>query len=399
MYLTLTLLCAFLLLYSLASRKIESWPINGALVFTLFGFAFGAQGLGWLKLEANVEGLSLVAELTLAVVLFSDAANVNMTVLLKNLRLPKRLLLIGLPLTILLGILSGYILFAGMGLVSIALLATMLAPTDAALGKAVITNKAVPEKIRESLNVESGLNDGICVPIIFILLSLATHSSGEGNTTVMALTLVAQSIGIGLGAGLAVSLLGSYLMRVSLLRELMGEAWTHLPVVALSILAFSLSQQLGGSGFIGAFCGGLLFGHLEKARKEKLLEESENVGNLLSLFTWVFFGASYVGQALPFITPQIVIYSILSLTLVRMLPVFICLSGTGLSTREKLFAGWFGPRGLASIVFGLIIFEEQLPASETITACLICTVMLSVVLHGVTANPLAKRMAASTPQV
>jgi len=394
MYLTLTLLCAFILIYSLGSRRIESWPVNGALVFTLFGLAFGSEGLGWLGLKANEEGLSLVAELTLAVVLFSDAANVNMSVLLKNLRLPKRLLLIGLPLTILLGILSGYLLFAGMGLLSIALLATMLAPTDAALGKAVITNPAVPEKLRESLNVESGLNDGICVPIIFILLSLATEIPAEGKATTMALTLITQSIGIGLGVGLGVSLLGSYLLRLSHLRQLMGEAWTHLPVVALSILAFSLSQQLGGSGFIAAFCGGMLFGHLEQARKKKLLEESENVGNLLSLFTWVFFGACYLGQALPFITPRIVLYSLLSLTVVRMLPVFICLSGTGLSTFEKLFAGWFGPRGLASIVFGVIVFEEHLPANETISACLICTVLLSVVLHGVSANPLAKRLAA-----
>lgn len=395
MYLTLTLLCAFVLIYSLASRQIESWPINGALIFTLFGLIVGPVGLGWLELEANTEGLSLIAELTLAVVLFSDAANVNMAVLLKNLRLPKRLLLIGLPLTILLGMLSGYMLFAGMGLLSIAILATMLAPTDAALGKAVITNMGVPEKIRESLNVESGLNDGICVPIILILLSVAAKSSVESSTGALMLTQVAQSIGIGLAVGLGVSLLGSHLLRISHLRHLMSSKWTHLPVVALSILAFSLAQELGGSGFIAAFCGGLLFGHLEKARKEALLEESENVGNLFALITWIFFGACYLGQALPHITPQILLYSILSLTLVRMLPVFICLSGAGLTTREKLFAGWFGPRGLASIVFGMIVLDAYLPANETIMACLMCTVVLSVVLHGLSANFLIKMLAKS----
>lgn len=395
MYPTLTLLCAFVLLYSLASRRIESWPVNGALVFVLFGFIFGSSGLGWLQLEASAEGLSLVAELTLAVVLFSDAASVNFSVLIKNLLLPKRLLLIGLPLTILLGIGTGFLLFEGVGLLSIALLATMLAPTDAALGKAVITNPAVPGKIRESLNVESGLNDGICVPILFILLSFATKESNDSGSFTTALTLVAQSIGIGGAVGLGLSLMGSYLLRLVHIRKLMSESWRHLPVLAISILAFSLAQQLGGSGFIAAFTGGLLFGHLEQARKEPLLEESENVGNLLSLFTWVFFGASYLGLAIPYITPQILIYSLLSLTLVRMLPVFLCLSGTGLSTREKLFTGWFGPRGLASIVFGVIVFEANLPGREIILASLICTVVLSVLLHGLTANPLAKKLASS----
>jgi sodium/hydrogen antiporter len=394
MYPTLTLLCALVLLYSLASRRIEAWPVNGALVFVLFGFVFGPEGLGWLHLGASVEGLSLVAELTLAVVLFSDAASLNFAVLIKNLRLPKRLLLIGLPLTILLGIASGYLLFGGASLLGIALLATMLAPTDAALGKAVITNPSVPEKIRESLNVESGLNDGICVPILFILLSFATHEGSEGGGLSTALSLVAQSIGIGAGVGLGLSLLGSYLLRLVHLRKLMSESWRHLPVLALSILAFSLAQQLGGSGFIAAFTGGLLFGHLEQARKEPLLEESENVGNLLSLVTWVFFGASYLGQALPHITPQILLYSLLSLTVVRMLPVFLCLTGTGLSTQEKLFTGWFGPRGLASIVFGVIVFEAHLPGHEIILGSLICTVFGSVLLHGLTANPLAKKLAA-----
>jgi NhaP-type Na+/H+ or K+/H+ antiporter len=395
MYLTLTLLCAFVLIYSLASRRIESWPINGALIFTAFGLIAGPVGLGWLEFEANAEGLSLIAELTLAVVLFSDAANVNMPVLIKNLQIPKRLLLLGLPLTILLGMLSGYLLFAGMGLLSIAILATMLAPTDAALGKAVITNKDVPEKIRESLNVESGLNDGICVPIILILLSVAAESAVETSASALVVTQAAQSIGIGLGIGLGLSFIGCQLLRISHLRRLMSDQWTHLPVVALSILAFSLAQELGGSGFIAAFCGGLLFGHLEQSRKEALLEESENVGNLFSLVTWVFFGACYLGQSLPYITPQIVIYSILSLTLVRMLPVFISLHGTGLTTKEKLFTGWFGPRGLASIVFGVIVFDAYLPANETILACLMCTVVMSVVLHGLSANLFIKMLAKS----
>lgn len=393
MYLTLALISAFVLLYSLGSRRIESWPVNGALIFIAFGFGFGPSGLGWLDLTADEKSLALVAELTLAVVLFSDAAGVDISVLRKNLQLPGRLLLLGLPLTIGLGILLGYVLFPGMELLLIALLAAMLAPTDAALGRAVVSNKDVPENIRESLNVESGLNDGICVPLIFILLALATQQATHAETTTLVLTQVAESIGIGLAIGLAVAVAGRYTLRLAKVRHLMDRSWMHLPVVALSILAFSLSQYLGGSGFVAAFCGGLLFGHLYKTHKKPLLEEAENVGNLLSLVTWVFFGAAFLGQALPWLTPQVVLYSLLSLTLVRILPAFISLSGTGLSAGEKLFVGWFGPRGLASIVFGVVVFEAELPGDETMLATVVCTVVLSVVLHGISANPLARRLA------
>jgi len=393
MYLTLTLLCFLVLVYSLTSRRVESSPVNGALVFAFFGLIFGSQGLDWLGLNANVEKLGLLAELTLAVVLFSDAANVNLRVLLQNLLIPKRLLLFGLPLTILLGTGVGYLVLPEIGLLSVALLATMLAPTDAALGKAVITNHRVPERIRESLNVESGLNDGICVPILFILLAFANQQESEGGNIARALGLFSQSIGLGLAIGLGVSLLGVLGLRLALSRGLIGSTWTHWPVIALSLLAFSLAQEFGGSGFIAAFCGGMLFGCLEKAQREQLLEASENVGNLFSLFTWVFFGACYVGQALPYITPQIWLYSLLSLTLVRMLPVYLCLGAAGFRPGDKLFIGWFGPRGLASIVFGVIVFEAHLPAGETIAAGVICTVILSVILHGVSANPLVRRLA------
>lgn len=392
MYLTLTLVSAFVLLYSLGSRRIESWPVNGALIFIAFGYAFGPSGLEWLELTADEEGLSLVAELTLAVVLFSDAASVDIRVLKKYMQLPERLLLIGLPLTVILGILIGYVLFPGMDILYIALLAAMLAPTDAALGKAVITIKAVPDKIRESLNVESGLNDGICVPLVLILLALATQQVAHHETPSLVLTQVAKSIGIGLATGLGVSLAGSYLLRLAKIQRLMDQSWMHLPVVALSILAFGLAQYLGGSGFVAAFCGGLLFGQLNKGHKKQLLEESDNIGNLLSLLTWVFFGAAFLGQALPYLTPQVVLYSLLSLTLVRMLPVFLSLTGSGLTPGEKMFIGWFGPRGLASIVFGVVVFQAELAGEETLLATVVCTVVLSVMLHGISANPLAKRL-------
>ena len=201
MYENIAILAAFVFLYSIISGKLERTPINGALVFIIFGLAFGPLGLGLLNLKVGVEGMRTLAELTLALVLFTDASNANLGVLKKSFHIPQRLLLIGLPLTILLGFGVGVLVFTGLTLLEIAILATMLAPTDAALGKAVVTNESVPPDIREGLNVESGLNDGICVPILFVFLAIATSSGIEGGTPMLALKLVAQEIGIGVAVG------------------------------------------------------------------------------------------------------------------------------------------------------------------------------------------------------
>ena len=208
MYETLAILAVFIFLYSISSGGLERTPINGALVFTAFGLALGPLGLGILSLDVDKEGLRTLAELTLALVLFTDASNANLGVLKKNIAIPQRLLLIGLPLTILLGFGVGVLVFDGLTLLEIAILATMLAPTDAALGKAVVTNEAVPSNIREGLNVESGLNDGICVPILFVFLALVTATGAETSTPVLAMKLVAEEIGIGVAVGVGLTVPG-----------------------------------------------------------------------------------------------------------------------------------------------------------------------------------------------
>src|SRR5210317_213845 len=195
MYENLAILAAFVLLYSLVSGGLEKTLFNGAVVFMAFGLILGPLGLGFLTLEVDLELLRTLAELTLALVLFTDAANANLRELKHSFKIPQKLLLIGLPLTILLGFVTGYLLFDGLALLEIALIATMLAPTDAALGKAVVTNEAVPSNIREGLNVESGLNDGICVPILFIFLALASSTGADGSTSMLALKLVVEAIG------------------------------------------------------------------------------------------------------------------------------------------------------------------------------------------------------------
>jgi len=326
--------------------------------------------------------------------MFTDASNADLGVLKKSFRIPQRLLLIGLPLTILLGFGFGVMLFDDLSLLEIAILATMLAPTDAALGKAVVTDESVPINIREGLNVESGLNDGICVPILFVFLALAAGSVGEGPAQGFALTLVAEEVGIGCAVGLGLSLVGAWLIQHSAERGWITETWRQLPVVALAVAAFALAQVLGGSGFIAAFVGGLLFGALVKEHKHRLLLAAEGTGDTLALITWVVFGAAVVGQSVGSFSWQTMAYAVISLTVVRMLPVFLALAGFKLRTDEKLFMGWFGPRGLASIVFAVIVLNEKLPGGDTISMTVVCTIALSVIAHGLSATPLVGALAA-----
>ncbi len=393
------ILAAFIFIYGMMAERLERTLISGAIVFIVFGLFFGPFGLGILNFNVTSENLKLIVELTLALILFTDAANADLSVLKSSIRLPCRLLLVGLPITILLGFGVGRLLFPDFSLVEAAILATMLAPTDAALGKAVVTNPHVPAKIREDLNVESGLNDGICVPILFALLAIATNQNTEGSTTQLVLGLFAEEIGIGVLVGASLAVLGTKLGQFCADRNWLSKTWKEVSVVTLAIACFATAQSLGGSGFIASFVGGLVFGGTaRRSDKEELLQGSEATGDTVSLITWVAFGSAVVSLAIDNITWSIFLYAILSLTVIRILPVLFSLSGVSLDLESKLFVGWFGPRGLASIVFAVIVLDANLPNSEMLAITVACTVILSVLAHGLTANPWAGRYSQKRPQ-
>ena len=390
MYETLALLAAFVLVYSAVAGAVEHTWISGPIIFTAFGLLIGPVGFDLLSLETDRETIRALAELTLAMVLFTDAAGADMSVLRKTRGLPIRLLLIGLPLTILLGFGIGVLLVETLSLLALALLATMLAPTDAALGKAVVTNESVPDEIRQGLNVESGLNDGICVPVLFVFLALALGHAGEEGPWQLAVKLVAEEIGIGLAVGVGLTFGAAKLLKYAMHHNWLTHTWIQVPVVALALACFALAQVLGGSGFIAAFCGGLLFGILAKEERDEFLRAAEGTGDTLALVTWVIFGSAVVGQAIGNFTWLILLYSALSLTLIRMLPVFLSLTGSDIDTEGRLFIGWFGPRGLASIVFAVIVVSSDLTNTGPLAMTVVCTILLSIILHGITANPWAR---------
>jgi NhaP-type Na+/H+ or K+/H+ antiporter len=394
MYIEFAVFALFALLYSLVAGRLERTPITGPIVYLSFGLVVGPLGLGWLDLDVDRQELRVLADMTLALVLFIDAANANMSVLKKHAAIPVRMLLFGLPMTIALGVVTGMLLFEQLGFWELAVLATMLTATDAALGKAVITNKAVPERIREGLNVESGLNDGICVPLLFVFIILAEARGAEGQGASLVLSYMVQEIGIGLVVGLSLSALAAWLMKWCWVRGWISEVWMQLPVIMLAILCFTVAQSLHGSGYIAAFAGGILFGILAKQETHKLVLSAEGMAETLAMFTWIIVGAVFINKTYQFMSWQVLAYAVLSLTVVRMLPMFLSLTGTGEKVDSKLFLGWFGPRGFASIVFGIIVLNTTLPGAHQMAIVVVCTVILSAILHGLTANPLASVLAA-----
>jgi sodium/hydrogen antiporter len=393
MYQNAALLAVFLLIYSAIAGRVERSLISGPIVFTGVGFLLGPDVLGVLRINISGEGLRILAELTLAMVLFTDAANADFSLVRRNLGLPERLLLIGLPLTIVLGFLLAAIVFPSLATLEIALLATILAPTDAALGKPVVTNPTVPAVMREALNLESGLNDGICVPIVVLLLGLAVGTQIEGEPIVHVARVVVEEIGIGVIVGLGLTWLATLMLRFAQRRGWISEHWVEVPIVALAAACFAAAQAVGGSGFIACFVGGLLLSGLGPSHEKQLLRGAEHMGEALALLTWVVFGGIVVARLIDRVTWPAVIYAVLSLTAIRMLPVFLCLIGTRTSTSDKLFIGWFGPRGLATIVFAVLVLDEKLSGNDTIVLAAGWTVLLSVIAHGVTANPLVKAIA------
>ncbi len=395
MYLPLAILTTFAFLYSIVAGRIEKTPISGPIVFITFGVLIGPLGFGWLNLNTTATELKIMADLALAMLLFSDAANVKKAALRSGSHIPLRMLLIGLPGVIALGFVIAWLMFDALSVWTAAILATTLAATDAALGKAVVTNKAVPVHIRTSLNVESGLNDGLCVPILFVFIALATAGEEKLETTSLAIQLVVTEIGIGVIVGLVVTAAGYWLVYQAWKFGWITQLWKQLLVTMLALMCFAAAQSLHGSGYIAAFVGGFLFGNLTRKRAHEFVLTTEGHGEMLGMLTWVLFGSVVIVKVIDYFTWQILLYSLLSLTLIRMLPIVSSLSGSGEHIESKLFLAWFGPRGLASIVFAVILLNHQVPGAEFLAVIVTCTVLLSTIVHGITANPLASALASS----
>jgi NhaP-type Na+/H+ or K+/H+ antiporter len=381
----LAIFCALVVIYGALAVWLGRFSITMPIIFVIVGAFMGSRGL------VTAEEAELLIEITLALLLFADASSLAFRQVRDDPGPPARLLLIAMPLIIAFGGLVAYGLFPGEGLGFALLLATILAPTDAALGLPIFNNPRVPVRVRRALNVESGLNDGIATPLValFTAMALAHETTqGAGGWLLSAL----GEIGIGAGAGIAAGLLGGWLFAAAVKRGWTAVAGEQIGNLALALCAFWAAKALGGNGFVAAFVGGLLFGHATRERLHVATEFTETSGTVLSLFVWTAFGANLVPPLLQTFTPLALLYALLSLTVIRMIPVAISMIRTGLRLDTILITGWFGPRGLASVVFALMAFEsfhEAGRGSDLLADTAAWTILLSVVLHGISAVPLA----------
>ena len=363
-----------------------------------FGLVAGAGGTGIATIDIGHSAIHVIAELTLILVLFTDAARIDLNRVREDHNLPSRMLLIGLPLAIAAGTLAAAALFPSFSLWEAALLAALLAPTDAALGQSVVSAKAVPLRIRQSINIESGLNDGIALPAVLLFAALAGAAQGSSEAGDWLRFGILQ-VTLGPLAGVAIGYAGARLIDTAGEREWATEAFLGIGILSLSVLAYVLAELIGGNGFISAFVAGIVFGNSIRHPCTFLFEFMESEGQLLMLITFLVFGAALLPEGLAHANITTVIYAVLSLTVIRMVPIALSLLGAGIRAPTILFLGWFGPRGLASILFVLLILEEtDLPHRAEILSITVITVGLSVVLHGISAAPLAKaygRLAAS----
>lgn len=387
-------IAAFVVLYGVVSKRLESTIVSGPMVFVIFGFILSSDVSGLITSKDPLL-INIIANLTLMLILFSDASRISLNLFVRENDLPRRLLDLGLPLTIFAGVLVGVVLLTDLPLWQAAILATILAPTDAALAQAVINSERVPARIRQALNVESGLNDGICFPILLLFIYLADTSSGHQPGSFWVKFITFQLI-LGPLAGVVVGYIGGKAVLWGTKSKWMSANYQRLSGLALAVAAYFIADLLGGNGFMSAFFAGLIFGHVARKVSSPIYEFGEAEGQLFILLTFMLFGAIMLPYAIGNISWLYITYALISLTLVRMIPVAISLIGKKLTFPTILYMGWFGPRGVASILYVLVVVDKYNFSGQTIILNVTAiTVALSILLHGVTAVPGANAYAST----
>ncbi len=385
----LIFMALLIFLFGLVSKASERWYVTGPMVFVIVGVLVGPLGFELFAMHATSDSVKLIAEVTLMLILFTDATMINPEALRARPRISLRLLGIGLPLTMLLGFGLGAALFDSLTWWVIAIVALILSPTDAALGQAVIKSPIVPERIRQSISVESGLNDGIALPPILACMA-ALGAGGSEHEGAWGMFMLKQ-LGLGAIVGGLVGWIGGQLMDRVSHRGWMESTFQRLSALALALLCFALAESVEGNGFIAAFCGGLALGTKTPEIRKRIQEYGEAEGTLLSLGVFLVFGLVMIPLAMEYWHWREVVYALASLTVVRMLPVAVALLGAKLDWPTIAFVGWFGPRGIASVLYLLIVVTTLgISGYEHALSIIVLTVLLSVIAHGVSAVPLCK---------
>ncbi len=375
--------------YGYYSKYLLGLNISGPMVFTAIGVLLSPIGFDLVEISLDTHIVTIVAEIALIIILFSDASTLKLSELKSEWSIPFRLLFIGLPITIAFATFTATLIFPGETFIYLFLMALLLAPTDAALGKAVVLDKRVPQKIRDSINVESGLNDGIVFPILLGVIALITLEEG-GSSNTNWFGYIAQQVVFGAVIGSLVGYLNALIATRTIFKDRVEAAYKNLIPVAIAVFAYYSAEHFGGNGFIAAFFAGIFLGNYNKELRSNVENFIESESELLVLISFMVFGLTFVPQTIEFWDFKVLLYSLLSLTFLRMIPVAISLIGTKLDFATVAFIGWFGPRGIASILYVLIVVDEviSIKTHESIYAVVTMTIILSIFLHGLSARPL-----------
>lgn len=376
------------LVYSLLSRRLTAWNITAPMLSVIAGAAVYST----MDFQADTAVVHLIAELTLVTVLFHDASTVKLTQLRKDPGVAERLLLIGFPLALIATYLVGRGLLPGIGVAGAVLLAAAITPTDAGLGAPTVLNPVVPLRVRRALNVESGLNDGLATPIVLLALAALAAEEGDSQPTIMQVGVL--PVALALVSAVGVGLLAAWLMDRTRRWRTSGRRGRTVAMLALPVFLFGLAELIGANAFIAAFVAGLVFGAASVTLQEdpetsELLEVS---ADLLGFVVWFFAGGLLLTVFQNDFQWSWLVLAVLALTVLRIVPVMLCLIGTGFTWPTLGFIGWFGPRGLATIVFALLALEElgaESPVMQAVAGVVAFTVVISVFAHGISASPLS----------
>ncbi len=363
--------------------------VTAPMIFVALGLFLGESGFGLVIPDIKADIGRWVIEVTLVVVLFSEATAVCLHGSIFQHKITLRMLLLGIPLTILFGTVTGTTLFAGVDAWQAALLAAVLAATDLSLGRVALHHEGIPPVIKENLQLESGLNDGLMVPVILFLTVCESLAAGKYFATFW-IFIVLEQVGFGILAGITVGVFGASLLNYAHRNGSIGQIFEQLSGTALALLAFSSAEILHGNGLVAAFIAGLVVGNCLDKGCAPIFTFVKAQSELLSLITFLLFGAVILPPILPIVTWQMVAYALLSLTAVRIAAAFISLLGLGLKWQSALFVGWLGPRGIASLLFGMLVLESfNIALRQEIFHAVVITVLISTFLHGISAKPLS----------
>lgn len=363
-------LLAAVLLSDLARRSV----LSTAVLFLVAGFVLGDGVLGWVSFRHESDVVRQFAEVTLFAVLYTDGMKVGVRDLLSAWRLPGRALLLGMPIGF--GLIA---LFArpltGLPWAQSLLLAAALTPTDPVFAAAIVGREEVPYRVRHLLNVESGLNDGLVLPVVIVLLGLLGASEPS-------IPRLLEELGIGLGIGVGVSFVAVKLQMVRFLKR--TEAYLPLHLIAVGLAVFALTSMTGGNAFLGAFAAGITVRSVEPAVTDGFHAFGETVTEILKLAALMLFGAAISPSFLASVHVLGWVFAVLTLFVARPLSLAVALFRSGLDRREWVTTAWFGPKGFASVVYGLLILQAGIPEGNAVFHLVAGTIVLSILAHSST---------------